>query len=633
LTGGNNEMKDLASVGATRAQQLEDTHRELMVFINAMDEVFFSVNMVNGRLIQISDGCEKLYGYKAADFFANNLLWFELIHPEDKHIGNDHTKILQRGEQVNDQHRIIRKDKTVRWVENKIVPGLDKTGKLIRIDGITSDITIRKEEEEKHRQNELRYRRIVETAQEGIWTIDENNKTNFVNKKICDILEYSPEEMKGKGLYDFMDDEGRKYAIACMERRRNGVKENLDIRYVTKSGKDVWANISANPIFDEKGIYKGSLAMVTDITQRKLDEEALKKSEANLRTIFDNTDAAYVLFNDKMRIISFNALAKKYSEERNDKKLEVNSSIKDYFSAQRWPIIKETLDKVAKGETVNYELSHTFKDGTVKWYEVRWLNVKNNDDKNWGFILKNKEITETKTAALERERITADLIQHNVDLEQFTYIISHNLRAPVANILGLSDMLNEHDLDDSAKEEVLDRISSSTKNIDMVIQDLNHILQARGVNEKKEMVYFKDMVDAVKTSISNTIAKENVQIQCSFDEIDSIFTIRSYIYSIFYNLSSNSIKYRQPGIDPVILIKSHKIKNKIELHFKDNGKGIDLVKNAPHLFGLYKRFDRTTEGKGMGLFMVKTQVEALGGTIKIKSKLNEGAEFIIELPL
>jgi signal transduction histidine kinase len=81
------------------------------------------------------------------------------------------------------------------------------------------------------------------------------------------------------------------------------------------------------------------------------------------------------------------------------------------------------------------------------------------------------------------------------------------------------------------------------------------------------------------------------------------------------------------------LIKSHKLKNKIELHFKDHGKGIDLVKNAPHLFGLYKRFDRTTEGKGMGLFMVKTQVEALGGTIKIKSKLNEGAEFIIQLPL
>ena len=173
-------------------------------------------------------------------------------------------------------------------------------------------------------------------------------------------------------------------------------------------------------------------------------------------------------------IVSFNALAQKYSEEQNDQTLEINRSVKDYFSAQRWPFIKDTLDRVAKGETVKYELSFPQKDGSVKWFDVRWLNVKNNDNQNWGFILANKEITESKLAALERERITADLIQHNQDLEQFTYIISHNLRAPVANIIGLSDMLREHDLDMEAKMEVLDRVSLSIRNIDTVIQDLNH---------------------------------------------------------------------------------------------------------------------------------------------------------------
>jgi len=138
------------------------------------------------------------------------------------------------------------------------------------------------------------------------------------------------------------------------------------------------------------------------------------------------------------------------------------------------------------------------------------------------------------------------------------------------------------------------------------------------------------LVDAIKTSINNTIVNENVKFNCSFNEVESMFTIRSYLYSIFYNLSSNSIKYRQTGIAPVITITSHKLKNKIELCFKDNGKGIDLVRNGSQLFGLYKRFDTTMEGKGMGLFMVKTQVEALGGTIQIKSKLGEGTEFTIQ---
>ena len=139
--------------------------------------------------------------------------------------------------------------------------------------------------------------------------------------------------------------------------------------------------------------------------------------------------------------------------------------------------------------------------------------------------------------------------------------------------------------------------------------------------------------EAIKTSIQNIRANEQVQFNCSFDDADSIYAIRSYLYSIFYNLISNSIKYRQTGVSPIISIQSRHLEDKIELHFKDNGKGIDLEKNSGQLFGLYKRFDTTMEGKGMGLFMVKTQVEALGGAIKIKSTLGEGTEFVIQLPL
>src|ERR1700761_7165254 len=118
----------------------------------------------------------------------------------------------------------------------------------------------------------------------------------------------------------------------------------------------------------------------------KIDEEALKKSEANLRTIFDNTDTAYILFDSELHIISFNTLAQKYSEEQNKVSLVVNKFIKDYFTAERWPFIEETLKKVAAGETISYELSFTNAEGITHWYDVRWLNVKNNENQNWGFI-------------------------------------------------------------------------------------------------------------------------------------------------------------------------------------------------------------------------------------------------------
>ncbi|MBS1528152.1 MAG: PAS domain S-box protein, partial [Bacteroidetes bacterium] len=354
----------------------------------------------------------------------------------------------------------------------------------------------------------------------------------------------------------------------------------------------------------------------------------------NLRTIFENTDTAYVLLDTDRKIVSFNTLAQKYSEEQNKKKLVVGKDMSEYFTPERLPVIKEVLRKVAAGETVRYGLNYTQSDGTVHWYDVRWLNVKDNNGNHCGFMLANLDITTAKLAELEREKITADLIQHNKDLEQFTYIISHNLRAPVANIMALTEMLEDKEMDPEAKSEITDRVSRSIQNLDTIIKDLNQILQARELaSEKKETVYFQELIEAIRTSIHNIVVNEKVEFRYMFDGAESIFSIRSYLYSIFYNLSSNSIKYHRPGLTPVITIRTQRVKNNIEIRFKDNSKGIDLDKHGLQLFGLYKRFDNTVEGKGMGLFMVKTQVEALGGTIRIKSQPGEGTEFIIQLPV
>jgi PAS domain S-box-containing protein len=616
---------------ADDSEKFEQGHRELINFFNAMDAVFFSVDPAGRRVTRISDSCVNIYGYTADEFLENDGLWLEVVYPDDRQILEDTERQLHRGESVRRQFRAIRKDGVVRWVEERLVPVPNGDGRLLRIDGIVRDITEQRAAAREQKELEAWSYHVLQTAQEGIWTINANDETDFVNQKMCDILGYEAAEMMGRPPWDFMDEKGQIESRTRIGNRKRGINENTEARYLSKTGEVVWVSLAASPILEGDGKYKGSLAMITDITRRKKDEEALKKSEANLRAIFDNTDSSYILVGPDLKIISFNALAQRFSVENNGKVLEINKEISFYFTPERRPFVKETLEKVAQtGETVSYEISYPKADGSVQWNNVRWLNVKDSDNQNRGFILANKDVTEAKTAMLERERVTADLIQHIKDLEQFTYIISHNLRAPVANIMGLSEMLKEDLLDPAEKQEVVDRVSSSIRHIDGVIQDLNHILQARVlVNEKKEEVYFIDLVNNIKTSIYNTVAAEKVGFDCTFP-VASIFSVKSYLYSIFYNLISNSIKYRRHGIPPVITIESRKVKDKIELKFSDNGKGIDLEKNAGQLFGLYKRFDTSMEGKGMGLFMVKTQVEAIGGTIKIKSQLDQGTEFIIQ---
>jgi signal transduction histidine kinase/CheY-like chemotaxis protein len=244
-----------------------------------------------------------------------------------------------------------------------------------------------------------------------------------------------------------------------------------------------------------------------------------------------------------------------------------------------------------------------------------------------------QDITERKNAEVEKEKITNDLLQRNKDLEQFAYIVSHNLRSPVANILGTSEAIRTMKLDESETEEMMYSLSASAMKLNGVILDLNQILQVkRNVSEKKEAVSFSHMVKNIIISIGDLVKKEQVEIKTDFSEVDKIESFKSYLYSVFYNLISNSIKYRQPDLTPLIEIKSFVLNNHIEIHFKDNGMGIDLSTKGDLVFGLYKRFHNHTEGKGMGLFMVKTQVETLGGKISIKSEVNKGTTFTIQLP-
>jgi len=614
-------------------KKIENINRELNTFFQIIDDVFFSVDVANFKLIQISHGCEKLYGYLPEELQMDFSLWFKIFHPNDKEIIEEGDRKLACGQTIVSQYRIIRKNNEVRWVESKIIPSLDTNGRLIRLDGVTRDITARKNAEIEHLRTEKRYRQIVESAQEGIWTLDEHDKTNFVNKRMCEMLGYTAEEMMGKKLFYFMDDEDKALAKMSLDNRKKGVKENLSTRYVTKSGRHVWTKITANPIFDENASYKGTLAMVTDITKPRLSEESLKQSEANLRTVFDNTDMGFILYDAGFNVVSFNSQANDFCLGFFNKKLKPGIDACHCFPSNKKNFITKIIEKVKNGEIVRYESSYYSNDNAVSWYDVKWVGVLNEQMIHSGILLTFNNITEKKLLELDREKITADLVQRNKDQEQFNYMISHNLRAPVANITGLLDLLDDPDLEKEESNYVLSGIARSVKSLDSVIIDMNHVLQTRElINETKETNNLEQLVSYIKLSINNIIEKENVQIDCQFD-VETIFTIRSYLYSIFYNLILNSIKYRQTGVSPLIVIKSTVNKNKIELSFSDNGKGINLGNHGDQLFRLYKRFDTTVEGKGMGLFMVKTQVESLGGTISVNSEVDKGTQFIIQLPV
>ena len=152
-------------------------------------------------------------------------------------------------------------------------------GRVLYYDGIIEDITERHRAEEALRASEERFRRIVETAEEGIWMIDAENRTTVANKKMADMLGYTQEEMMGMSLFDLMEEEERALAAHNVERRRAGISEQHEFKFRRKDGSSLWAFLVTGPVLNEAGQYAGSLAMVTDMTQRRQLEEQLRQAQ------------------------------------------------------------------------------------------------------------------------------------------------------------------------------------------------------------------------------------------------------------------------------------------------------------------------------------------------------------------
>lgn len=290
---------------------------------------------------------------------------------------------------------------------------------------------------------------------------------------------------------------------------------------------------------------------------------------------------------------------------------------------------------IAAGNIWHGEIKNKASDGSCYWVDTTISPILNNDGSIARYLSIRRLITERKELEEERERLIGDLMHKNNELMQFNYIISHNLRAPIANLIGLSALLADsaEEYDEELKF-LCKNISRSVASIDEIIRDLTQVLSARTpLNETIEEISISDTIKSVENNLETQIKESGTRFTIEIDEdAMRLNSIKSYLQSIFYNIISNAIKYGREGVAPAISIKVRRQNGWIVIKIADNGTGIDLDKFGTQIFGLYKKFDHKKEGRGLGLHMTKTQVESLGGRIEVESKPGAGTAFVITLP-
>lgn len=231
------------------------------------------------------------------------------------------------------------------------------------------------------------------------------------------------------------------------------------------------------------------------------------------------------------------------------------------------------------------------------------------------------------------EQANFELIKQNNQLEQFAFITAHNLRSPVARILGLANILDTKNIQNTDNQFIINKIVVVAHELETVIKDLNIILDIKkGINQIIESVRFSEKLEKVKGLLENQIHESKAEIEVDFSQIDAIQSVSPYVESIMYNLLSNAIKYRNPKKVPLIKIKTEVQTDYVILSVADNGLGIDLEANKGKIFTLYRRFHDHVEGKGLGLYLIKTQMETLGGKVEVTSKPGEGTTFYVFFP-
>ncbi|WP_162055155.1 PAS domain S-box protein [Pontibacter pamirensis] len=520
------------------------------------------------------------------------------------------------------------------WHEITYQPVTSDENQTLAVALTIRDISEQKISIETIRRNELQLARAQQLAKLGSWEyhvrqgmLTWSEGTFAVYRKTKDSFVPSLHNMLAL-IHPEDRDKVKANYLRAIETKS---KLNFEHRILLPGGKEANVMEVAEVTCDEAGEVIKLSGTVQDITERKKAEQQVTEAKNLLQTTIENIPEIIFTLNPGLSIIYISPQCKQitgYTEEAFLGKPE--TWLKVIHPEDQKPLMQEVLPLILSGEPQEYEMRLVDSSGKLRWLLLRMSPGLDQEGKVMQVYGSASDMTAYKEAEAKQQELSDQLIKQNQNLQQFAYIVSHNLRAPIANMLGLTSIYDRNRFDAPINQKVIDNLLKSAQLLDATIHDLNDILTIRSqISSIKETIAFDCLLQTVLEILDAEITACGASVSTDFRDAPEVSSIRSYAQSILLNLVSNAIKYRFPGRKLAIRINTFRVNNYICLRVQDNGSGIDLEKQQDKIFGLYKRFHQGVEGKGLGLHLVKTQVELLGGKVEVHSTLHEGSTFSV----
>jgi PAS domain S-box-containing protein len=485
------------------------------------------------------------------------------------------------------------------------------------------------------KESNERYDIVAKATSDTIWDWKIQEDQFVWNKGIQGIFGYKKEEVGATSSWWFD-------RIHPEDSLKMSVKLYSFLEQKTERWQDEYrfkcADGSYKYVFDRGFLVKDAegkairmIGAIQDVTKQKEEEQRLKL----LETVITQTKDAVVITDtdtSKNSIPNIIFVNPAFTKMTGYKAKEVIGKSPTMFIGEKSDLNElEKLSTAIKNykecfiETISYK-----KNGEEYWVNFSMIPVTNKEGEHSHWISIQRDVTKEKNQEREREQLIRELTQNNKDLKQFSYITSHNFRAPLSNLTGLLHLLEDVPIENEELQEILNGFKRSTHLLNETIEDLVKVVIIKdNPSILKENISIKEIFENVFFQLNNQINLYKPTIKFDIDDKLSVYINKAYMESIILNLMSNALKYRSLDKAPKILIKAVERENFVNLIIKDNGIGIDLDKNGDKIFGLYQRFHNYPDSKGLGLYLVKSQIEAMGGSIEVESQVGKGTQFTL----
>lgn len=601
-----------------------------------------------GKHLYLSPKVEDILGYKEKDLLGKSALEFSPPDQHPKMIKFAET-ILKGLEQDSLTFEYYKKDGSSIWLEGKGSLVKDKSGKIIGIQSVFFEVTKRVLLEKQLQIARNRYESIFDNGQEAIIYYDLNTeKAIDCNRAALKCFGMnSKKEMEKFHEYhaqtrNDLDQESIPYFLDRLKEAYEQGSANYKLRWTNPEGAELILQI--NLIIDDTDpLSKKALFFIKDVTKAEIALNKLSKERELLQAIIEGTPDKIIVQNANSEVIAANSSFKKKYQSNGNQDIEIGDSkqiIEEIISrsanseVDNWDIIKKEL---VNGNTYEVKYSEANPlNGEPKHYSLLLSPLINADQKTDGIVGVSRNITELVTKEnliVEKNKELQKYIDSNIELENFAYIASHDLKQPLRTILNFTKLLKDRksELIDDEMKTYINFISDSSGRLNELINDMLEY-SVIGTSGEKEKIDMNELVDNVCNDLHALTVQKSARINIG-QLPKNIYAVKSEIHSLMINLISNAIKYSKEGVIPIVKVKAEEQAKEWQISIEDNGIGIN-PKNTNRIFGMFQRLEvsRNQLGSGIGLAHCRKIIELHEGKIWVESKEGEGSTFIFSIP-